>query len=205
MPGSNNAQVASSKCRLFPGCRNSPSEPVYCHWVSPTVCKGTHLHFLLLQFIFSLRMVIYLCINWRVKASIICKASFSTEKWETFIAKALSWLGYKLKRKSFHNKASFLTEKWGTFIAEALSWLGFYFTSTCYLLSHSMSFYLRSIWKRKSRQWLLASERQLSLSLSNIPRHTCFWFSRGSLYRILHRPNCQIDEQQRIKMALDVV
>lgn len=27
---------------------------------------------------------------------------------------------------------------------------------------------------------------------------------RGSLYRILHRPNCQIDEKQRIKMALDV-
>ncbi|KAJ6813692.1 serine/threonine-protein kinase EDR1-like [Iris pallida] len=27
---------------------------------------------------------------------------------------------------------------------------------------------------------------------------------RGSLYRILHRPNCQIDEMQRIKMALDV-
>ncbi|KAJ6852452.1 serine/threonine-protein kinase EDR1-like [Iris pallida] len=27
---------------------------------------------------------------------------------------------------------------------------------------------------------------------------------RGSLYRILHRPNCQIDEVQRIKMALDV-
>lgn len=30
-------------------------------------------------------------------------------------------------------------------------------------------------------------------------------FHRGSLYRILHRPNCQIDEKQRIKMALDVV
>ncbi|KAF8392405.1 hypothetical protein HHK36_022747 [Tetracentron sinense] len=28
--------------------------------------------------------------------------------------------------------------------------------------------------------------------------------SRGSLYRILHRPNCQIDEKRRIKMALDV-
>ncbi|XP_057718044.1 serine/threonine-protein kinase EDR1-like isoform X1 [Arachis stenosperma] len=27
---------------------------------------------------------------------------------------------------------------------------------------------------------------------------------RGSLYRILHNPNCQIDEKQRIKMALDV-
>lgn len=27
---------------------------------------------------------------------------------------------------------------------------------------------------------------------------------RGSLYRILHRPNCQLDEKQRIKMALDV-
>ncbi|KAJ6808702.1 serine/threonine-protein kinase EDR1-like [Iris pallida] len=27
---------------------------------------------------------------------------------------------------------------------------------------------------------------------------------RGSLYRILHRPNCQIDEMRRIKMALDV-
>lgn len=27
---------------------------------------------------------------------------------------------------------------------------------------------------------------------------------RGSLYRILHRPNCQIDERLRIKMALDV-
>ncbi|KAG6492831.1 hypothetical protein ZIOFF_047798 [Zingiber officinale] len=27
---------------------------------------------------------------------------------------------------------------------------------------------------------------------------------RGSLYRILHRPNCQIDENLRIKMALDV-
>ncbi|XP_020571165.1 serine/threonine-protein kinase EDR1-like [Phalaenopsis equestris] len=27
---------------------------------------------------------------------------------------------------------------------------------------------------------------------------------RGSLYKILHRPNCQIDEQRRIKMALDV-
>jgi hypothetical protein len=32
-----------------------------------------------------------------------------------------------------------------------------------------------------------------------------FWFSRGSLYRILHRPQCQIDEKRRIKMALDVV
>ena len=30
-------------------------------------------------------------------------------------------------------------------------------------------------------------------------------FHRGSLYRILHRPNCQIDEKRRIKMALDVV
>ncbi|XP_026435022.1 serine/threonine-protein kinase EDR1-like [Papaver somniferum] len=30
------------------------------------------------------------------------------------------------------------------------------------------------------------------------------YLPRGSLYRILHRPNCQIDEQQRIKMALDV-
>jgi hypothetical protein len=28
---------------------------------------------------------------------------------------------------------------------------------------------------------------------------------RGSLYKILHRPNCQIDEKRRIKMALDVV
>lgn len=27
---------------------------------------------------------------------------------------------------------------------------------------------------------------------------------RGSLFRILHRPNCQIDEKRRIKMALDV-
>ncbi|XP_020574240.1 serine/threonine-protein kinase EDR1-like, partial [Phalaenopsis equestris] len=27
---------------------------------------------------------------------------------------------------------------------------------------------------------------------------------RGSLYKILHRPNCQIDEKRRIKMALDV-
>ncbi|XP_023515854.1 serine/threonine-protein kinase EDR1-like [Cucurbita pepo subsp. pepo] len=27
---------------------------------------------------------------------------------------------------------------------------------------------------------------------------------RGSLYRIIHRPNCQIDESRRIKMALDV-
>lgn len=30
-------------------------------------------------------------------------------------------------------------------------------------------------------------------------------FSRGSLYRIIHRPHCQIDEKRRIKMALDVV
>ncbi|KAF2298526.1 hypothetical protein GH714_023971 [Hevea brasiliensis] len=29
--------------------------------------------------------------------------------------------------------------------------------------------------------------------------------ARGSLYRILHRPHCQIDEKRRIKMALDVV
>ncbi|KAI7736665.1 hypothetical protein M8C21_009130 [Ambrosia artemisiifolia] len=28
---------------------------------------------------------------------------------------------------------------------------------------------------------------------------------RGSLYRIIHRPQCQIDEKRRIKMALDVV
>ncbi|KAF1872085.1 hypothetical protein Lal_00012306 [Lupinus albus] len=28
---------------------------------------------------------------------------------------------------------------------------------------------------------------------------------RGSLYHILHRPHCQIDEKQRIKIALDVV
>ncbi|KAL6954491.1 Serine/threonine-protein kinase edr1 [Sarracenia purpurea var. burkii] len=27
---------------------------------------------------------------------------------------------------------------------------------------------------------------------------------RGSLYRIIHRPNCQIEEKRRIKMALDV-
>ncbi|KAF7144268.1 hypothetical protein RHSIM_Rhsim05G0150000 [Rhododendron simsii] len=27
---------------------------------------------------------------------------------------------------------------------------------------------------------------------------------RGSLYRIIHRPNCQIDEKRRIRMALDV-
>lgn len=30
-------------------------------------------------------------------------------------------------------------------------------------------------------------------------------FSRGSLFRILHRPQCQLDEKRRIKMALDVV
>ncbi|KAK7391927.1 hypothetical protein VNO78_20351 [Psophocarpus tetragonolobus] len=30
------------------------------------------------------------------------------------------------------------------------------------------------------------------------------YLPRGSLYRILHRPNCLIDEKQRIKMALDV-
>ncbi|XP_027362973.1 serine/threonine-protein kinase EDR1 isoform X2 [Abrus precatorius] len=30
------------------------------------------------------------------------------------------------------------------------------------------------------------------------------YLPRGSLYRILHRPNCQIDEKRRIKMALDV-
>ncbi|PWS21993.1 hypothetical protein DKP78_20695, partial [Enterococcus faecium] len=30
------------------------------------------------------------------------------------------------------------------------------------------------------------------------------YLSRGSLYKILHRPNCQIDEKRRIKMALDV-
>lgn len=37
--------------------------------------------------------------------------------------------------------------------------------------------------------------------------HHCYWypFCRGSLYRLLHRPNCQIDEKRRIKMALDVV
>ncbi|XP_057780278.1 serine/threonine-protein kinase EDR1-like isoform X1 [Salvia miltiorrhiza] len=29
-------------------------------------------------------------------------------------------------------------------------------------------------------------------------------FSSGSLYRIIHRPHCQIDEKMRIKMALDV-
>lgn len=32
-----------------------------------------------------------------------------------------------------------------------------------------------------------------------------YWFSSGSLYRIIHRPHCQIDEKRRIKMALDVV
>jgi hypothetical protein len=32
-----------------------------------------------------------------------------------------------------------------------------------------------------------------------------FWLARGSLYRILHRPQCQIDEKRRIRMALDVV
>ncbi|CAN6464880.1 unnamed protein product [Victoria cruziana] len=31
-----------------------------------------------------------------------------------------------------------------------------------------------------------------------------FVSSRGSLYKILHRPSCQIDEKRRIKMALDV-
>ncbi|TKY52160.1 Serine/threonine-protein kinase EDR1 [Spatholobus suberectus] len=30
------------------------------------------------------------------------------------------------------------------------------------------------------------------------------YLPRGSLYRILHRPNCQLDEKRRIKMALDV-
>ncbi|XP_066400231.1 serine/threonine-protein kinase EDR1-like isoform X3 [Miscanthus floridulus] len=30
------------------------------------------------------------------------------------------------------------------------------------------------------------------------------YLPRGSLYKILHRPNCLIDEKQRIKMALDV-
>jgi hypothetical protein len=30
-------------------------------------------------------------------------------------------------------------------------------------------------------------------------------FARGSLYRLLHRPNSQIDEVRRLKMALDVV
>ncbi|KAL8159578.1 hypothetical protein V2J09_001115 [Rumex salicifolius] len=30
------------------------------------------------------------------------------------------------------------------------------------------------------------------------------YLPRGSLYRIIHRPNCQIDEKSRLKMALDV-
>ncbi|XP_047071930.1 serine/threonine-protein kinase EDR1-like isoform X1 [Lolium rigidum] len=30
------------------------------------------------------------------------------------------------------------------------------------------------------------------------------YLPRGSLYQIIHRPNCQIDEKRRIKMALDV-
>ncbi|CAM0956990.1 unnamed protein product [Alopecurus aequalis] len=30
------------------------------------------------------------------------------------------------------------------------------------------------------------------------------YLPRGSLYKIIHRPNCQIDEKRRIKMALDV-
>lgn len=38
-----------------------------------------------------------------------------------------------------------------------------------------------------------------------IIRVTEVWYFRGSLYRILHRPQCQIDEKRRIKMALDVV
>ena len=32
-----------------------------------------------------------------------------------------------------------------------------------------------------------------------------FCFPRGSLYRIIHRPHCQIEEKRRLKMALDVV
>lgn len=32
-----------------------------------------------------------------------------------------------------------------------------------------------------------------------------FGFPRGSLYRIIHRPHCQIEERRRLKMALDVV
>jgi sterile alpha motif and leucine zipper-containing kinase AZK len=31
------------------------------------------------------------------------------------------------------------------------------------------------------------------------------YLPRGSLYRLLHRPNSQIDETRRLKMALDVV
>ena len=59
------------------------------------------------------------------------------------------------------------------------------------------------------RSWLL-------LSLCLYPQHSfldfvssvhslILLFSRGSLYRIIHRPQCQIDEKRRIKMALDVV
>ncbi|URD89408.1 STYKc [Musa troglodytarum] len=58
----------------------------------------------------------------------------------------------------------------------------------------------------------------LSIVSEFLPRHnhhSSNWFLRifvpektnaclGSLYRILHRPHCQIDEKRRIKMALDV-
>lgn len=32
-----------------------------------------------------------------------------------------------------------------------------------------------------------------------------FWVCRGSLYRLLHRPNRELDERRRVRMALDVV
>jgi serine/threonine protein kinase len=39
----------------------------------------------------------------------------------------------------------------------------------------------------------------------NIGNYVTVILFRGSLYKIIHRPNCQIDEKRRIKMALDVV
>ncbi|KAK3011260.1 hypothetical protein RJ639_010611 [Escallonia herrerae] len=48
----------------------------------------------------------------------------------------------------------------------------------------------------------------LSIITEFLPRHvhsfSLIILVSGSLYRIIHRPNCQIDEKRRIKMALDV-
>jgi len=48
---------------------------------------------------------------------------------------------------------------------------------------------------------LIAMEYRSARVVNLILFHEC----RGSLYRLLHRPNRELDERRRIRMALDVV
>ncbi|OEL38235.1 Serine/threonine-protein kinase EDR1 [Dichanthelium oligosanthes] len=76
---------------------------------------------------------------------------------------------------------------------------------------HSAVFEL-TIWEVAVKKFLdqdfygdaLDEFRSESIAAALFDNTDVLYLTRGSLYKILHRPNCLIDEKRRIKMALDV-